>query len=197
MWWWGAKHEVCQSVFTVSVSRDVPLGLEETPKLPPPLLHPLYQVANGPSMHPIRLALNLKVHVSLVQEAPRVVKVLELLCERNMKLKHDTRDPLALKLSLIASLLGSVHKFCLERSGQSSSSGSDEGAAASRTSALSSLPLEQLFEYVDEWIKKCVAKCTRHVHPLFCRFLHFVFCFWHTLISFAYSNDTFSCPSYS
>ena len=114
-------------------------------------MHQLCQLANGANVHPIRLALNLKVHTSLLQEAPRVVKVLELMCERNMKLKHDTRDPLALKLSVLASFIGSVHKLCLERAG---AEGSSEGAAA-RTS-LAALPLEQLVAHVDDWIKKYV-----------------------------------------
>lgn len=82
-------------------------GLEKEPKLPPELATLLYRFVLKTNIHPVKLALYLQQYRSLLENGKKVLKVLELMCENQIK-RSDINEILSLKFHH----LGFVFKIC-------------------------------------------------------------------------------------
>lgn len=88
-------------------------GLETEPMLPPHLAIPLYKLVVQTNIHPVRLVMYLGDNISLLEER-KIIKVLESLCEKEMK-KTDANELLALKFHHLSFVLRYVEKFYREK----------------------------------------------------------------------------------
>ncbi|KAK3106180.1 hypothetical protein FSP39_014402 [Pinctada imbricata] len=89
-------------------------GLEKEPKLPMELFPSLLKLVNTAALHPVKLSFYLQEHVGLLEEYKKIVKVLEMLCEKGMKAK-DTNDVIAMKTHYLATLIRNVGKIYAEK----------------------------------------------------------------------------------
>lgn len=79
-------------------------GLEKVPKLSQFLVDPLWAYLRQTNIHPVRLVLELEKYSQLVENSKQVIKVCDLMMEREMK-KNDANEMTALKLKYIAFFL--------------------------------------------------------------------------------------------
>ncbi|CAH1776227.1 unnamed protein product [Owenia fusiformis] len=89
-------------------------GLDKEPRLPPhlaPLLHKMMLFTN---LHPVHISRYLKQTPVLLDEAYKIAKVLDLLCEKSMK-AADTNDVMAIKSHYLACVIRQCDKARTER----------------------------------------------------------------------------------
>lgn len=79
-------------------------GLEKEPKLPSHLLQPLLIFIRRVNVNPVRVAMELTASNVLLENHHKVVKVLDLLCEREMA-KEEPNEPLAMKYHHLSFLM--------------------------------------------------------------------------------------------
>ena len=84
-------------------------GLETEPRLTPRLVSPLHSFVRQTNIHPIRIGLYLKNNWILVENGNKVIKVLELLCEKLMKSK-DPNEMISIKVHHLAFILTQILK---------------------------------------------------------------------------------------
>lgn len=85
-------------------------GLEKEPRLPPSLVDPLLSLVRDANVNPVRVAMNWLKNKVLHQHSGKVIKVLDLLCEREMK-REDPNESLALKYHHLSFVLKHVTSF--------------------------------------------------------------------------------------
>jgi hypothetical protein len=85
-------------------------GLEKEPRLPPSLVDPFLSFVRDMNVNPVRVAMNWSNSKVLHPHSQKVLKVLELLCEKEMKLE-DPNESLALKYHHLSFILKHVIKF--------------------------------------------------------------------------------------
>ncbi|KAK8785294.1 ankyrin repeat and MYND domain-containing protein 2-like [Amblyomma americanum] len=113
-----------------------PQGLDKEPKLPATLVSPLYQLIVRTNIHPVYVALYLQEKRELLDQSTKVERVLNLLCEKQMK-APEPNEMLALKFHHLAFLLRTCCKFLRDRAAPATGgSDSAEGKAAKKTSGL-------------------------------------------------------------
>ncbi|XP_074604823.1 ankyrin repeat and MYND domain-containing protein 2-like [Brevipalpus obovatus] len=103
------QHEVVSMINHYVPREDVlyftkPRGLEKEPKLNPTLAVPLWAYLRQTNIHPVRLVLELEKFPAILENINQVIKVLELMMEREMK-KNDANEMLALKFKYISFFL--------------------------------------------------------------------------------------------
>lgn len=86
-----------------------PQGLEKDAKLPPALCTPLYQLILRTNIHPVSVALYLQERRQLVDNADKIVRVLDSLCEKQMK-AAEPNEMLSLKFHHLAFILRTCSK---------------------------------------------------------------------------------------
>ncbi|GAB6022468.1 hypothetical protein CHUAL_006579 [Chamberlinius hualienensis] len=84
-----------------------PRGLEKEPKLPRELVTPLHSLIVRPDVHPISIAMFIQSHPVLVNEADRIIKVLDLMSEKEMK-RNDSNELLAFKYHFYSYIISSI-----------------------------------------------------------------------------------------
>lgn len=85
-------------------------GLENEPKLPPHLLPAVLQLVRKVNVNPVRVAMDLTSCTVLLENHHKVVKVLDLMCEKEME-KEDPNEPLAMKYHHLSFLLKHIVDF--------------------------------------------------------------------------------------
>lgn len=93
---------------------SVAQGLEKEPKLPKHLVKPLQELLNKSYLHPVKLTYYLESHLGLLEEASKVTKVLDIMCEKSMK-KTDTKDVMAIKVNYFSYILRTMAKSYIEK----------------------------------------------------------------------------------
>ncbi|CAH0604904.1 unnamed protein product [Chrysodeixis includens] len=86
-------------------------GQQTEPYLPAILVDPLHKFVLGVNIHPVRLALNLQHIPSLLDNAEKVIKTLELLCKKEMTRGGDTNEVMAFKYHYLAYVLREIHNI--------------------------------------------------------------------------------------
>uniref|UniRef100_A0A1B6D4L7 MYND-type domain-containing protein n=3 Tax=Clastoptera arizonana TaxID=38151 RepID=A0A1B6D4L7_9HEMI len=86
----------------------IPQGFEVEPKLPPALSAPLHKFIMQVNVHPVRVALNLQP--ALVEDLPKVKKVIEIMSDKEMRRNGETNEVMAFKLHYLAYVVGEVIK---------------------------------------------------------------------------------------
>ncbi|KAH7955806.1 hypothetical protein HPB52_003899 [Rhipicephalus sanguineus] len=126
-----------------------PQGLEKEPKLPASLVAPLYQLIVRTNIHPVRVALYLQQKRELLDESSKVERVLNLLCEKQMKATSaEPNEMLALKFHHLAFLIRTCSKFVRDRA--ATAGGSNAEGDKSNKKASSSGLLEPL---IKTWLR--------------------------------------------
>ncbi|XP_072174338.1 ankyrin repeat and MYND domain-containing protein 2-like [Diadema setosum] len=91
-----------------------PRGFEKESKLPPALAPSLHKLMLMHNLNPVKIVLYLKRNENLLNEAYKVGKVLEHICERQMK-ASDTNDVLAVKMHYLGEVIRQCHKWNMEK----------------------------------------------------------------------------------
>lgn len=86
-------------------------GQQTEPYLPASLVDPLHKFVLGVNIHPVRLALNLQHIPTLLDNADKVIKTLELLCKKEMTRGGDTNEVMAFKYHYLAYVLREIHNI--------------------------------------------------------------------------------------
>ncbi|CAG9114767.1 unnamed protein product [Plutella xylostella] len=86
-------------------------GTQTEPSLPAFLVDPLHKFVLGVNIHPVRLALNLQHMQSLLENAEKVSKVLELLCKKEMTRGGDTNEVMAFKYHYLSYIVRELHNI--------------------------------------------------------------------------------------
>ncbi|XP_022820074.1 ankyrin repeat and MYND domain-containing protein 2 [Spodoptera litura] len=86
-------------------------GQQAEPYLPASLVDPLHKFVLGVNIHPVRLALNLQHIPTLLDNADKVIKTLELLCKKEMTRGGDTNEVMAFKYHYLAYVLREIHNI--------------------------------------------------------------------------------------
>ncbi|XP_071941264.1 ankyrin repeat and MYND domain-containing protein 2-like [Antedon mediterranea] len=89
-------------------------GFEKEPKLPPHLSGCVYNLVLINNLNPVKICLFASKHEELLNNAIRIAKVLDCICEQQMKQK-ETNEVLAIKMHYFASILRTCHKYLVER----------------------------------------------------------------------------------
>ena len=66
-------------------------GLEKEPKLPLSVVSPLHSMVCLTNIHPIKIALFLKDHWTLIDHGKNVTEILEILCMKQFKSNEDIK----------------------------------------------------------------------------------------------------------
>lgn len=85
-------------------------GLEKEPKITPVLVDPILSLARQINIHPVKIAMIITESKVLYENLSKVAKVLELMCDREMK-KEDPNEQLALKYHLLSFVTKQIKKF--------------------------------------------------------------------------------------
>ncbi|XP_064643870.1 ankyrin repeat and MYND domain-containing protein 2-like [Lineus longissimus] len=110
----GQHH--CVSLINNFFSREdvdyytIPHGLEKEAKLPASLASPLHNMILMTNLNPVGITMYLQEHGVLLQDAKKVCKVLELICEKGMKTEGDTNDFISIKMHYMAHILRQCEK---------------------------------------------------------------------------------------
>jgi hypothetical protein len=86
-----------------------PQGLEKIAKLPSNLAEPFYQFIRQINIHPVKLILYFQNNFILIENNAKVIKILELMCEREMK-KDEPNESLSFKFHYLAFALKYIMK---------------------------------------------------------------------------------------
>lgn len=86
-----------------------PHDLDKVAKLPSKLAEPFYQFVRQINIHPVKLVLYLQANDVLLENSTKVSKILELMCEREMK-KEDPNETLAFKFHFLSFVLKYIVK---------------------------------------------------------------------------------------
>lgn len=86
-------------------------GLQTEPMFPPMLSDQLHKFVMEINVNPIRVALNLQRSLGLSENMDKVKKVLEAMCNREMKRANETNEVMAFKFHYIAYLVGEINKL--------------------------------------------------------------------------------------
>lgn len=127
------------------------VGLETEPRLSQNLVSPLHSFIRQTNINPVRIGLTLKKSWSLVENGSKVVKVLELLCEKQLK-KAEPFEMLALKFHYLAYLLSQILKYLNKNSKENDVAG-DEKASESIATSKTFANLKQLDNLLKFWLK--------------------------------------------
>ncbi|XP_023326943.1 ankyrin repeat and MYND domain-containing protein 2 [Eurytemora carolleeae] len=84
--------------------------LEDEPKLPAKLAHPLYKMVMSMNTHPVRISMIVRADPLLLENLDKVTAVLELMSDKEFKHRYDVNEILSLKFHMIKYIL-KVTKF--------------------------------------------------------------------------------------
>lgn len=88
-------------------------GQQTEPYLPPFLAESFHKLVINVNVHPVKVALNIFNLVGLLQNLPKIKKVLELMSEKEMKKEHGSNEVMAFKffyLSFVVTELVKIHE---------------------------------------------------------------------------------------
>ncbi|XP_038049493.1 ankyrin repeat and MYND domain-containing protein 2-like [Patiria miniata] len=85
-------------------------GFEKEPKLKPELAPAVHKLILQTNLNPVKILLFIKDHEELINESVAVARVLDCICEKQMK-TSDTNEVLAMKTHYLAFLLRMCHKY--------------------------------------------------------------------------------------
>lgn len=85
-------------------------GLETEPRLTARLVSPLHSFVRQTNIHPIRIGLYLKKNWILIENGNKIIKVLELLCERQLK-SNEQNEMISIKLHHLAFIFNQILKY--------------------------------------------------------------------------------------
>ncbi len=105
---------------------------EETAKLPLALAKPIHNLVMSMNSHPVKVAMIIKSQEELLNNLPTVVKILELMSEREFKNRTDVNEVLSLKFHMLYYIVKDIMK-------QKSKDDSNEK--------------EKKLPFIDRWIK--------------------------------------------
>lgn len=88
-------------------------GLEKEPKLPSALANSMHRLVIKTNIHPVRLALFLQSNAPLLKEAKKVIQVLELLSEK--EIKSNGNELLSLKFHHLAFVVQACDSFLAKK----------------------------------------------------------------------------------
>ncbi|KAK0081420.1 hypothetical protein PV325_012209 [Microctonus aethiopoides] len=91
-----------------------PQGLQTEPMLPPHLADSLHKFIMQVNVHPVRVAMTLQRCTGLLDNLPKVQKVLELMRQREMTRGADTNEIMAFKYHYLSCIVSEVMK-CQKR----------------------------------------------------------------------------------
>nr|CAI5860285.1 unnamed protein product [Callosobruchus analis] len=86
-------------------------GLEQEQYLMPFLAESLHKFIMEVNIHPVKVVLNLQNFVGLADHLPSIKKVLEMMCEKEMKRGPETNETMAFKFHYFAYIIGELIKF--------------------------------------------------------------------------------------
>lgn len=86
----------------------VPRGLEKQPKLEPFLASPFHKFIMQVNIHPVHLLMYLQQVPLLVEHSDQVRRVLELMCEREMKRGAEVNEVLAFKFHWLSCIMAEL-----------------------------------------------------------------------------------------
>jgi len=83
---------------------------EEEAKLPLAMAQPLHKLVMTMNSHPVKVAIFLKNHPELYENLPILVKILELMSEKEFKNRRDVNEVLSLKYHMLYFIVKDIHK---------------------------------------------------------------------------------------
>merc|ERR1719203_2709192 len=83
---------------------------EENAKLPLAMAKPLHQLVMTMNSHPVKVAMFLKDHKELLDNLPTLVKILELMSEKEFKNRKDVNEVLSLKYHMLYFIVKDIAK---------------------------------------------------------------------------------------
>ncbi|ELU00182.1 hypothetical protein CAPTEDRAFT_151340 [Capitella teleta] len=84
-------------------------GHEKEPKLPGHLVQPLHTLILHSNLHPVFISMYLQEHSDLMADVTKIVRLLDLLCEKMMKQKA-TNEVMAMKFHYLSAILKQCEK---------------------------------------------------------------------------------------
>ncbi|XP_022106491.1 ankyrin repeat and MYND domain-containing protein 2-like isoform X2 [Acanthaster planci] len=113
-------QHACVSIINNYFSRDdidyytKKQGFEKDPKLKPELAPIVHKLILQTNLNPVKLILFIKEHEKLLSESVGVARVLDVICEKQMKIS-DTNEVLAMKTHYLACVLRMCHKYDVDK----------------------------------------------------------------------------------
>jgi len=120
--------------------------LEEKAKLDPALARPIHSLVMSMNTHPVRIALIMKSEPLLLENAAKVVQILELMSDREFTNRRDVNEVLSLKYHMIRYIVRDIQK---QMKKDSESGG------------------EKKVPFIDRWIKSMLVGRESDGYPVF------------------------------
>ncbi|XP_066245354.1 ankyrin repeat and MYND domain-containing protein 2 [Euwallacea similis] len=135
-----------------------PHGIQSSAPLPPLLLESFHKFIMQINIHPIKVVMNIHNFVGLQDHLPEVKKVLELMCEKEMK-RTETNEVMSFKFHYLGYIVGEVGKL-KERQGVKKDETADTEKKADITEAFARKLLkpgkDDHLELMDAFLKECI-----------------------------------------
>ncbi|XP_033098012.1 ankyrin repeat and MYND domain-containing protein 2-like isoform X2 [Anneissia japonica] len=113
-------QHTCVSIINNFFSRDkleyytIPHGFEKEPKLSPHLSGCVYNLVLINNLNPVKICLFVLKNEEILNNATCIARVLDCICEQQMKQK-DTNEVLSMKMHYLSAILRTCHKYLVER----------------------------------------------------------------------------------
>lgn len=148
----------------------VPQGSQTEPYLPPFLLQSFHKFIMQVNIHPVKIVLNVYNYVGLSEHLSEIKKVLELMCEKEMKRGSEMNEVLSFKFHYLSYVIGEIHKI-RQRQANSKKDDSEEDKKLDVTELFTRKLLkpgkEGQLEFMDSFLKECVREFPYRESTLF------------------------------
>ncbi|XP_050304527.1 ankyrin repeat and MYND domain-containing protein 2 [Anthonomus grandis grandis] len=162
-------HHNCVSVINNFVPKEEveyythASGTSSTPYLPPFLLESFHKFIMEINIHPVKIVMNVHNFLGLEDHLEEVKKVLELMCEKEMKKGQETNEVMAFKFHYLGYIVGEVLKLkqrqaVKKEEEKESAEGDEKKTDISETFARKILKpgKDDNLEFMDAFLKECI-----------------------------------------
>ncbi|XP_037068177.1 ankyrin repeat and MYND domain-containing protein 2-like [Pollicipes pollicipes] len=149
-----------------------PRGLETEPKLPPALAAPTHHLLMQVNLHPVHILSVLRQSAAMFAGLPRVARVLDLICEREVRLPGGGNEVLAVKAHYLACVLRSLEETRQAELAKQPDGGGDAAQLAARVGELHARAwlrcnANMVEEYQENYVRECIKSFPCRETPLF------------------------------
>ncbi|KAG8222273.1 hypothetical protein J437_LFUL001471 [Ladona fulva] len=135
-----------------------PHDLETEPKLPTIAASPLHKLIMQVNIHPVRVALTVQKSPALLDNIPRACKVLDLMCEKEMKRGQETNEVLSFKFHYLSFIIAAIEK-CKPKPGKKGEK--DDGSSKDPVEVFIKRILQTDSNGVPDYQEKMLRECIR------------------------------------
>lgn len=143
---------------------------QTNPYLPPFLVENFHKFIMQVNIHPVKIVLNVYSCAGLSDHLSEVKKVLELMCEKEMKRGAETNEVLSFKFHYLSYIVGEIHKI-RQRQANSKKDETEEDKKLDVTELFTRKLLKTgkdgHLEFMDSFLKECIREFPYRESTLF------------------------------